>query len=227
MFSFLSEETGAVTVDWVVLTGALVGVGLATAAVVASGVNSAANATADEMARSSNIAEQWDRFGRNIGFENGLDGWLGGVLGTDPAYGNVLRGGGGSGQIAQHTFDIGANQDEAVITFDMHALDSWDGESFDIYVDNRHVASASFHQDTDGTTGTWVSDNDDYSISVASSSPRENTGFSETWSDQSFQMQVTVNDPGHEITVGFGSTLNQGIEDESWAVDNISVNGRS
>ncbi|MGI3187026.1 pilus assembly protein [Nioella aestuarii] len=36
--SFLSEESGAVTVDWVVLTAALVGLGLAVISVVSSGL---------------------------------------------------------------------------------------------------------------------------------------------------------------------------------------------
>ncbi|WP_308915648.1 hypothetical protein [Jannaschia sp. LMIT008] len=36
--TFLSDESGAVTVDWVVLTAALVGLGLAAMGVVRSGV---------------------------------------------------------------------------------------------------------------------------------------------------------------------------------------------
>jgi hypothetical protein len=36
--SFLNSESGAVTVDWVVLTAAIVGLGLAVMAVVSAGV---------------------------------------------------------------------------------------------------------------------------------------------------------------------------------------------
>ncbi|WP_071676137.1 pilus assembly protein [Nioella nitratireducens] len=36
--TFLNSESGAVTVDWVVLTAAIVGLGLAVMAVVSSGV---------------------------------------------------------------------------------------------------------------------------------------------------------------------------------------------
>ncbi|NKX43177.1 hypothetical protein [Roseicyclus persicicus] len=36
--NFIADDSGAVAVDWVVLTGALVGLGLATAAVVSGGV---------------------------------------------------------------------------------------------------------------------------------------------------------------------------------------------
>ncbi|MBE1289160.1 MAG: hypothetical protein GJ679_04040 [Rhodobacteraceae bacterium] len=36
--SFFASESGAVTVDWVVLTGAMVGVGIAAAAAVSTGI---------------------------------------------------------------------------------------------------------------------------------------------------------------------------------------------
>lgn len=50
MFSgFLRSECGAVTVDWVVLTGAMVGLGLATIAVVSTGAESASNEIAGEV----------------------------------------------------------------------------------------------------------------------------------------------------------------------------------
>ena len=47
--AFLASESGAVTVDWVVLTAALVGLGLAVMAVVSSGVGDLSNDMADEL----------------------------------------------------------------------------------------------------------------------------------------------------------------------------------
>jgi Flp pilus assembly pilin Flp len=41
--TFKNDESGAVTVDWVVLTAALVGLGLAVITVVSGGLNTAAN----------------------------------------------------------------------------------------------------------------------------------------------------------------------------------------
>lgn len=49
MRNFLREETGAVTVDWVVLTAALVGLGLATMAVVSSGVEDVSGDIDDQL----------------------------------------------------------------------------------------------------------------------------------------------------------------------------------
>ena len=50
MERFFEEETGAVTVDWVVLTAALVGLGLATMSVVSGGAENLSNDTARQLA---------------------------------------------------------------------------------------------------------------------------------------------------------------------------------
>lgn len=50
MFDFFADETGAVTVDWVVLTAAIVGLGMATMAVVSGGVENVSNDTARQLA---------------------------------------------------------------------------------------------------------------------------------------------------------------------------------
>ncbi len=47
---FMISEDGAVTVDWVVLTAAIVGLGMATMAVVSAGVESLSNDTAGQLA---------------------------------------------------------------------------------------------------------------------------------------------------------------------------------
>lgn len=47
--NFAKDESGAVTVDWVVLTAAIVGIAIAVLTVIAGGVNTAANAIDDEL----------------------------------------------------------------------------------------------------------------------------------------------------------------------------------
>lgn len=53
---FWKDEVGAITVDWVILTAAIVGVAIATLIVISGGVNSAANATDDELETTSSVA---------------------------------------------------------------------------------------------------------------------------------------------------------------------------
>ena len=49
LFRFYSDETGAITVDWVVLTAAIVGVGILVLTPIAFSTESSATAVADEI----------------------------------------------------------------------------------------------------------------------------------------------------------------------------------
>jgi Flp pilus assembly pilin Flp len=58
MFSrFLHDETGAVTVDWVVLTAAVVGLGLIVFTYVRPAVSSLASATGDKLTASTCLTD--------------------------------------------------------------------------------------------------------------------------------------------------------------------------
>lgn len=47
--NFAKNESGAVTVDWVVLTAAIVGIAIAVLTIIAGGINTASNAIDDEL----------------------------------------------------------------------------------------------------------------------------------------------------------------------------------
>ncbi len=47
--NFAKNESGAVTVDWVVLTAAIVGIAIAVLAIISGGINTAANGIDDEL----------------------------------------------------------------------------------------------------------------------------------------------------------------------------------
>jgi len=51
--AFLNDESGAVTVDWVVLTAAIVGLGIAVMTSVGNGTTSLANKISSHMANQS------------------------------------------------------------------------------------------------------------------------------------------------------------------------------
>jgi len=82
---FLADETGAVTVDWVVLTAALVGLGLASMAVVSAGVEDLSGDMRTQM-ESQEIstsfgsaavaweAGQWDQ--HNAGIYDSYTAWM-------------------------------------------------------------------------------------------------------------------------------------------------------
>lgn len=62
--TFLSNESGAVTVDWVVLTAALVGLGLAVMSVVSGGIETLSTSISDDLA---SIDPDMNPFERNDG----------------------------------------------------------------------------------------------------------------------------------------------------------------
>jgi hypothetical protein len=58
--SFAHSESGAVTVDWVVLTAALVGLGLAVMAVVSSGVENLGTDIRNSLANTNPLVNPFD-----------------------------------------------------------------------------------------------------------------------------------------------------------------------
>ncbi len=68
--AFLNDESGAVTVDWVVLTAAIVGLGIAVLTSVGSGTTSLADKISENLANA------------NVRTLDGLDSAFGGGNGT-------------------------------------------------------------------------------------------------------------------------------------------------
>ena len=50
---FANDESGAVTVDWVVLTAAIVGIAIAVVTLISGGIETAANGINDELTNAS------------------------------------------------------------------------------------------------------------------------------------------------------------------------------
>ena len=60
MMTFAKSESGAVTVDWVALTAALVGLGLAVMAVVSSGVENLGTDIRNSLANTNPVTNPFD-----------------------------------------------------------------------------------------------------------------------------------------------------------------------
>ena len=52
---FANDESGAVTVDWVVLTAAIVGIAIAVISLISGGIEDASNGINDELSNASSI----------------------------------------------------------------------------------------------------------------------------------------------------------------------------
>lgn len=84
MQNFIKDETGAVTVDWVVLTAALVGLGLAVMAVVSGGIETQSSNISDTMTDDSIIRTAFT--GSAVGNFNSA---CGGYAGCDASLGSL------------------------------------------------------------------------------------------------------------------------------------------
>lgn len=79
--NFYNDESGAVTVDWVILTAAIVGIAIAVLTLIASGINTSANSSSTQVASSDNVSGliggEENSANSNIIAYNDLNGQLG------------------------------------------------------------------------------------------------------------------------------------------------------
>lgn len=141
-------------------------------------------------------------------FEDGGTGWSKTQTSSCGAFGKIL---GGYGQFGNETVSksisaLGIEHSIVRLDADYYAIDSWDGEQAYAQINNMPAWSTECqHQDN--------------------SCEHSNNGnqCGGNYSDGSTKVSAFVNDVGDDITVGFGSTLNQSTTDESWGVDNVAV----
>ena len=179
-------------------------------------------------------------------FEGGATGWsdnittnLGGEL-TE----FLGRFGGTDGKEGvSKTFNLGIENAGKIvdIEFDMFELDSWDGsndfnriaedgkiESFQVFVNGSKMADDEYDAFTSDEIGNSKDDSDG-GKQVGNLSYDANGGWGDKDSDRAnneeihhYVVQARV-DANGEVKLGFGSTLNQEIDDESFGIDNIKI----
>ncbi len=152
-------------------------------------------------------------------FEGGASGWSdntttigNAVLGNEEFLGRF--GGSGGAQDVTKTFLLSGLQTQVTISFDFLRLDTWDDEIFSIFIDDNLVASDAF-----GLTATPAPAN---AVLVT---PFGQHGFNGDFfgSDEVFRYTFTVPTTAASVKLGFGSNLNDFIEDESYGIDNLLI----
>ena len=156
-------------------------------------------------------------------FEGGASGWSentttigNAVLGNQEFLGRF--GGSGGAQDITKTFALSGLQTMVTISFDFLRIDTWDDELFSVFIDDSNVASDSF-----GLSATPAPAN---AVLVT---PFGQHGFFDGFfgSDEVFRYTFTVNTTATSIKLGFGSTLDQVIGDESYGIDNLLITDNS
>ncbi len=233
---FLSSDSGAVTVDWTVITAAIVGLGIASYTVIMPGISDLSTDVATFLGDQEPSTSFNGAFGNTVhfdDFEGGqAPGWS--VQTTDdsePEFGGILGrfGGSGGAQMVSKTYDLDPDAGFAVLEFDLHAIDTWDMEMLSVFVDDALATQRNFstHGTHPGQQQELSSSDPNLKITYGLKRDREEYGF---WRrgdassfDETVSVRIEVTDPGESLKLGFGSTLNQSITDESWAVDNVTV----
>ncbi|WP_186176492.1 tandem-95 repeat protein [Vibrio jasicida] len=158
-------------------------------------------------------------------FESGSNGWNANTESSQGfETGDMLGriGGTGGDEAVSKTYEIPSDVNEVNISFSFYEIDSWDGESFQIFVGGEQLTTLenSAFLTQDGTTTLYDSDGNEVGEVIHGASQRE--GFS-GWNDQAHQINLTVPVEDGELQLGFGSTLNQDVWDESFGIDNIEI----
>ncbi|MFN3190444.1 MAG: LamG-like jellyroll fold domain-containing protein [Aureliella sp.] len=179
-------------------------------------------------------------------FEGGAEGWTDNTT-TDTNDSELTEflgkfGGSNGEQMVSKTFDLQGDHNYAVVEFDFLKLDSWDAnrqqygidEALNIFINDvellefipeGNLDNGAEQRGLDGLTG--VSGNMRYVIT----STGEDTGMngrhdhSSHWQERIYSVRIEIENPGAELKLGFGATIDQNLNDESFGIDNVTVFG--
>jgi len=225
--AFFMDDAGAVTVDWVVMTAATVGLGLASMAVVTGGVEDLSGDIGTQLA-----SDGWNMFnnGRteiaSFDFSGGNAlGWIGGAvmdMGGELGELMVL----GPGQSTGFLVDVPEGAGEAVMTFDLVAGDSldnsaqWGTDTATVMLNGVPVAIAL----ASGNTMTFdIPQLDGTTVEATVEVEERALGGNGGWNDSVAGVRITVDQPTEAIQFELQSNANQGIGDEFWGLDNFDA----
>lgn len=223
--AFMLSEDGAVTVDWVVLTAAFAGLGIATGAVVSGGVEDASGEIASYLADVEIVTEFDTAFEAlelaTMDFANGVGEWVGGsARNMGGSLGDMLVL--GPGESTQLTFDVPSGAARATMTFNLIGGDSIDRETATVLVNGQAVTIATGNH---GAVSFVNSDIPGITVETEILTEREQLGGSmrDNWRESVSTVTITVDDPGNSVTLGVASTTNQSINDEYFAIDDVVI----
>lgn len=224
---FKGSEDGAIAVDWVVLTGALVGLGIATLVLVSGGVEDLSR-DVDGSLRGQGIGA-W--FSGSIPllsmtFTDGeLGSWVGGrVMDMGGDLGELLVL--GAREAAALRIQVPDGMEQVVMSFDLIAGDSldvsdrWGTDTATILLNGVPVVIA----ESGGTEMTFdIPQADGTTVEATVTVSEQHMGGSGQWTDSAARVTITVDDPAAEIDLRMQSSSNQSIGDEFWGLDNFSA----
>lgn len=248
--TFLAGTSGAVTVDWVVMSAAIVGLGIASAGAVRVGTSALGDDVEASLAGADVASLNWlsaHTVTQQSFADGNFDGWSVARAGSFGAWGAMLGPFGSETLANPLTYDVELPDglSNARIGFDLVIGDSWDGHNVPGSVTNalgdslrlmvggqvltteHFVFSSGLPGYTHGmfderrATAT-VGDTTFNLVLTPRDPPSANVGGS-GWVDQRWNVQIEAVNAPQTFQLGFASTANQTAPDESFGIQNFSV----
>lgn len=226
---FLRDESGAITVDYVVLAAACCAVGLWSTDLIEVGMRALAGTVDSELRGESPDSLTTTTY--DNGFDNGSQGWTGATTSDIAGIGNVLGPIESTGGLpgVNRDFAIDENTERSTFSFDLLSIDDFDGDSGTVFVDGTAVGSVTVDNRNGTQTFTAADDLDERGIIVRFTAVDTgvNLGGRAGALDSSATFEITVrNDPTNprdNVNIGFGSDASAGAGNEFFAIDNFTA----
>ncbi|MFN5193975.1 MAG: hypothetical protein ACK5E6_06055, partial [Cyanobacteriota bacterium] len=113
------------------------------------------------------------------------------------------------------------NSEAVTLSFDLLRLDTWDGEQLRLTIDDQLIVAQPFLWYSDPGTRTGTSGS--FSWSITPITPIQEMGGWASYPDQIFRVSVSIPAGRASIRLGLGSTLDQGVDDESFGLRNLEI----
>lgn len=249
--SFWDSESGAITVDWVVVTAAVVGLGLSSAAAVRLGTDALGTDINTSLSNSSVAALRWLSSNQlvNQSFADGnFDGWS---LAKQTAVGawGVMQGPfGADTRNTPLTFDVNLSDGatNALIEFDLLLLDTWDGhdspannwttaegDGIKFQVNGQTIAFEHFVQRADhggyregmldARSSTVELNGTTYTLRMTPSDVLKSNQYGSSTRDQKWWVQLEAVNAPQSFQLGYQSTADESTGNEGFGITSFSV----
>jgi len=155
-------------------------------------------------------------------FEAGSYGWSNSYTTVGNKNFSTFLGRFSAGDLTEKTYKVVDKSKSATFSVDVYQLDSWDGEEFRLLVNDKVIVAKSLY--TSLAVGASSGSVDGISWKLVPLAGPSDMDFStgKWFDDQKFRIEITILNPKDTVKIGFTSTLDQFVEDESFGVDNIT-----
>ncbi len=164
-------------------------------------------------------------------FEGEVTGWTNNLTSVGPSGRFLGNFGKTTGAATEKTFSVSGSGSTGVsINFTFHRLDSWDAnENFQVFINGQKLIDQAFTtaEVTQVIEQSGYFENRAYSWSITPVAGGFGNYFGGSWNDQAFRVKIQAgaldNMPLSSLKIGFSSTLNQAANDESFGIDDLTI----